>query len=293
MMLIGHEKQWNFFRARYESGQLAHAYLFTGKEGIGKKKFAKEFVKLINCRSEKKPCQKCANCLMIEKNGFPDLLMISEANKKDSVFGDGGEIKIKQVREAQNFLSYKSYYGSFKSLIVDDAEKMSQESQSCFLKTFEEPKGNTVLFLITSKPDILLGTIGSRCQTVKFFRPSNLPENQDKLEKEKTILKDLTSVVSLNLPEKFKYIKSINLKEQDALEILGVFQKYLRYLLLRKIGVIPEKKEADLYNQFPLKKDYTILKIKKIINLVEDINNRLIFTNVNPKLALEVLLIEI
>lgn len=124
-MVIGHKKQWEFLRNKSELNQLSHAYLFSGAKEIGKKTLAIEFVKLLNCLGEKKPCQKCVNCQMIEKNSFPDFRIITRKEGKS-------EIDISQIREIQNFLSYKSYYGSFKTVVVDNAEGMNQEAQSCF-----------------------------------------------------------------------------------------------------------------------------------------------------------------
>ena len=175
-MLIGHKKQWNFLKNKFENNQLSHAYLFTGADRIGKKAFATELVKLVSCNNQEKPCQKCFSCLSIEKGNFPDFKIIS---KKE----DKSEIEISQIREIQNFLSYKSYYGSFKVVLIDGAELLNQEAQSCLLKTLEEPKGQTILFLISSKPDMLLPTIFSRCQTMKFFKPKELPENAENLQK--------------------------------------------------------------------------------------------------------------
>jgi DNA polymerase III subunit delta' len=143
-MLVGHKKQWDFLKKKSGTNQLSHAYLFMGAKEIGKRMFAIEFAKLLNCLGEEKPhlrqgfggqaCGKCINCQSIEKNNFPDVKIIT---KKE----DKSEIDIAQIREVQNFLSYKSYYGSFKIVVVDDAEKMNLEAQSCFLKTLEEPKG--------------------------------------------------------------------------------------------------------------------------------------------------------
>src|SRR5439155_12638026 len=113
----------------------------------------------------------CQNCLAIEKGSYPDLLFIKSSNSQSSIKDevDKMEIDVAQVREAQNFLSYKSYYGGFKAVIVDDADRMNQEAQSCFLKTLEEPKGKTIIILNSSKPQILLQTITSRSQEIKFF----------------------------------------------------------------------------------------------------------------------------
>lgn len=244
-MLIGHKKQWDFLKKKFETNQLSHAYLFAGTREIGKKTFAKEFAELVDCK-------------------FPDLMIVEPE--------EGKEISIKKIREVQSFLAYKSYNGGFKIVIVDDAEKMNQEAQSCFLKTLEEPKGKTLLILISSKPDMLLPTIFSRCQTLKFFKPKDLPENPKRLKKEKEILSSLMPLMNSTLAEKFKYVKSIDFDQQDLGEILEVMQKYFRKQLLD---------------------DTLDKKARNILNLIEDINNKFIFTNVNPKLALEILLMEI
>lgn len=261
-MLIGHKKQREFLKNKFETGQLSHAYLFTGAREIGKKIFAVEFAEIIGCK-------------------FPDLLIVEPS--------EGKEIPIVKIKEVQNFLAYKSYNGGFKMVVVDDAEKMNQEAQSCFLKTLEEPKGKTLLILISSKPDMLLPTIISRCQTIKFFKPKG-PEgypaqNPERLKKNQKILKDLIPIINSGLADKFKYAKSINFEEQKISDILEVLQNYFRALLLSETGV--EKMSA------PVAKNYSVQKIKNIINLTEDINNRLLFTNASPKLALEILLMEL
>lgn len=244
-MLIGHKKQWEFLKNKHELNQLSHAYLFTGAKEIGKKTFAVEFANFIGCK-------------------FPDLKIVT---KKD----DKTEIDISQIREVQNFLAYKSYNGGPKIVIVDDAEKMNQEAQSCFLKTLEEPKPNTILILVTSSPDMLLQTIASRCQTLRFTRPKDLPANPEKVKKQQEILKELLTVINLDLAERFKYTKAIDFDKQSLGEILEVMQRYYRDILLA---------------------DYTQKKAIKILNLIEEISNKFLFTNVNEKLALEVLLME-
>jgi DNA polymerase III subunit delta' len=265
MIIFGHQKQREFFKKKFELNQLSHAYLFVGNKEIGKKTFAIELAELVGCK-------------------FPDLLIV----KPDQ----GKEISILKIREVQNFLAYKSYNGGFKIVIVDDAEKMNQEAQSCFLKTLEEPKGKTLLILISSKPDMLLPTITSRCQTIKFFRPKGLPLNSEKLKREQEILKDLLLVINSDLSDKFKYAKSLDFEQQKLSDILEVMQKYLRHLLFAETGVGKINEQENFFDETPHHKNYSVQKIKNIINLIEDINNKLLFTNANPKLALEILLIE-
>jgi len=255
-MIIGHKKQWEFLKNRFEANQLSHAYLFSGAREIGKKTFAIKFAEFIGCK-------------------FPDLKIVTKKEDKN-------EIDITQIREVQNFLAYKSYNGGWKIVIVDEAHLMNQESQSCFLKTLEEPKGQTLIILISSKHDILLPTIFSRCQTVKFSRFKGLPENSERKEKEQKILKELLPVINSTLADKFKYVKGLDFSSSggflegrenySATDILEVMQKYYRGLLLA---------------------DYSQKKVIKTLNLIEDINNKLMFTNANQKLALEILLMEI
>ena len=205
---------------------------------------------------------------------------------------DGKEIPISKIREVQNFLSYKSYYSSaYKSVIVDNAEKMNREAQSCFLKTLEEPKGKTLLILISSKPDMLLPTIFSRCQTIKFLGKPVL--SQAKIDEEKKLLHDLLDIACQGFSQKFKYVKSLDIEQQKLSDILEIFQKYLRYLLFLKIGA-GQLAEQEYFSDVPdVFKNYPVSKIKKIINLSEEINSKMIFANANPKLAMEILLMEL
>jgi DNA polymerase-3 subunit delta' len=258
-MVIGHKKQKEFLKKKFESEQLSHAYLFTGSNGIGKKTFALEFVESIGCK-------------------FPDLMMVEPDESK--------EISIKKIREVQNFLAYKSYNGGVKTVIVDQAEKMNAEAQNCFLKTLEEPKGNTLIILVSSKPDLFLPTIASRCQILKFFRPKDLPINSEKVRQEKETLEKLVPVINANLSEKFKYAKEFDFDNQDFGETLEILQRSFRDLLLEKAGAEASK------SVLPGKK-YSVSQVKNILNLIDSISNKLLFTNASPKLALEILLMEL
>ena len=216
---------------------------------------------------------------MIEGGIFTDLMVIkssdspsSKKNEKDMM-----EISIEQVRDSQNFLSFKSYYGNFKAVVVNNADRMTKDAQSCFLKTLEEPKGKTVIVLITSNPDLLLPTINSRCQQIKF---SNDLKSVMSIEDQK-ILQDLSRVINLDLAEKFNYAKNINLEEGNFNKILSMLQSYFRNELLSKLGI-------GEYSQ----KSYSIEKLKKIIKLIDKINHQSNTYNINQKLALEIILIE-
>ena len=182
------------------------------------------------------------------------------------------EIDIGQIRNVQSFLSYTSYYGGYKVVIIEHAERMNIESQHCFLKSLEEPKGKTLIILLCDKPDMVLPTISSRCQTITFFT-KNLRDIQ--------LPKELENVIHADLAEKFKYAKGVNLEGDYFNQMLDGLQQYFRNLLLGKIGVA--KAEEN---------DYSIEKLQKIITLLQSLSYQAKIYNINKKLALELLLME-
>ncbi|OGZ69017.1 MAG: hypothetical protein A3D35_02675 [Candidatus Staskawiczbacteria bacterium RIFCSPHIGHO2_02_FULL_34_9] len=268
MML--HQKQWNFLKDKFENNQFSHAYLFSGPKETGKTSFAKELVKLINRsipNGEK----------MIESGNFPDLKIIRSKDSKSSLENekDMMSIEIEQIRDVQDFLSLTTYYGNYKAVIVQDAERMTLEAENCFLKTLEEPKGKTIIILTSSKPNLLLQTVTSRCQEIRFFYNEKYEISKD----EELIIRNLEKVMNSSLAEKFQYTKNANLDSENFEKILMALRKHFRELMLDKIM----GKEVN----------YTISKIKNILELIEYINSQSYITNVNNKLALEVLLMEI
>jgi len=274
-----YQKQFDFLKHKFETGNLSHAYLFSGQEVESVKAFAREFVKFISKGVE-------GVAPAIEKEQFPDLLIIKSQNSKSSLKDkeDKQEIDVAQIRSAQDFLSYKPYYGSYKTVIIEHAERMNPEAQSCFLKTLEEPKGNTLILLISSKPDMLLNTIFSRCQQIKFFGGGK----QETLPQEQKMLQDLLKVINLDLAEKFIYAKNINLDGGNFIAILGVLERYFRQLMLFKIGAteVGQHLPSALQN-------YPVSKIQKILKLIGSIQVKALTSNVNPKLSLEIILMEV
>jgi len=134
---IGNDAAIARLRGILERRRPAHAYLFSGPEGVGKKKAATEFALALG-----------AKVTLIQR---PE---------------DKHEILIAQVHEVIRELTYTSASG--RALIFDDAHRMSEEAMNALLKTLEEPPDRTLLLLVTAVPDRLLGTIRSRCQTIHF-----------------------------------------------------------------------------------------------------------------------------
>lgn len=161
VMIEGHERPVAILKRALANNTLAHAYLFSGDEGIGKKLTALALAAAVNCpnRGFEGGCGSCSTCRKTLSGGHPDVSVLAP---------DGDEIKIDQIRQIQEVLALKPYEGAKKTLIVDFSERMNQSSSNAFLKTLEEPPGDALIILITSMPQSLLPTIRSRCQEVHF-----------------------------------------------------------------------------------------------------------------------------
>ncbi len=163
----GHEKSIRILQRAIANNALAHAYLFSGQAGIGKKKTAFALAAAVNCLNARPEggCGECPSCRKVDTLGHPDVHVL---------LPDGDEIKIDQIRQVQSDFALKPFEGTKKVLIVDNAESMNAASSNAFLKTLEEPPGDALIILITAMPQGLLPTIRSRCQEI-MFHP--LPRN--------------------------------------------------------------------------------------------------------------------
>jgi DNA polymerase-3 subunit delta' len=159
--IIGHGRPVGILKRAIQNDAVAHAYLFSGEQGIGKRLTAYAFAAALNCQAAGPAggCGVCSSCRKAASGSHPDIHLLSP---------DGAEIKIDQVRAAQSELSLKPFEGQKKVLIVDSAESMNDASQNAFLKTLEEPPGDALIVLISSMPQSFLPTIRSRCQELKF-----------------------------------------------------------------------------------------------------------------------------
>jgi DNA polymerase-3 subunit delta' len=163
--ITGQDRQIGILVQALEGKTLAHALLFTGIPGIGKTTTAYALAKALHCKTARNDfCDACISCKKIAQGTHPDLVLIEP---------EGDAIKINQIRKMQEQVSYTSYEGHHKIVLIDKAERMNIQSSNCLLKTLEEPPPHTVLILLTSVPYQLPSTVRSRCQRI-MFQP--LPE---------------------------------------------------------------------------------------------------------------------
>lgn len=156
--IAGHSGVISTIRRILGSGRIAHAYLLSGQEGIGKKKVATAFIEALFCgRCE--GCGECPSCRKLASGNHPDLHLLEP---------DGQFIKVDQVRALQKDLAYRPYEAPRKACIIDGADRFNQSSGNSLLKTLEEPPGNALMILLASTVDAVLPTIRSRCQQISL-----------------------------------------------------------------------------------------------------------------------------
>ena len=153
---------------------ISNAYIFYGPENIGKKESALRFIAEIirTNNSDLHAYEK------IKENNYPDYLKIeptyiskgnlinqSEIDKEKNQTNKP-IIRIEQIRNIKVFLGKKSIQSTKKFILIENADLLNESSSNCLLKTLEEPT-NGVFILLTSRLNLLLDTIISRCQTIR------------------------------------------------------------------------------------------------------------------------------
>ena len=166
--IAGHDRLLDLTAAAALRGTLPPSLIFAGPEGVGKRTAAVALAQLLNCaapvqatgRAAPDACGACASCTRIARGVHADVLVIEP--------GENGSIRIDAVREAIERAAYRPFEGRRRVVIVDSADAMVSEAQNALLKTLEEPPPASMFVLVTSRPDVLLITVRSRCQRLRF-----------------------------------------------------------------------------------------------------------------------------
>jgi DNA polymerase-3 subunit delta' len=176
--LVGHEEVTELLSRTAEKNRPAHAYLFSGREGIGKKRVAVIFACMLNCPDrEHDEDRTCSTCDRIVREKHPDVVVERP---------ERGIIRIEQVRAMRRFFRYAPVEARRRVMIVDDAHLMNRPAQNALLKTLEEPPPSSILILVSSKPSMMLPTVRSRCRRIRF-RPIPVGELAGLLERKRNL----------------------------------------------------------------------------------------------------------
>ncbi|MFH0852485.1 MAG: DNA polymerase III subunit delta' [bacterium] len=344
-MIIGHQKIIDFLSRSIKTGRMAHAYLFAGPPKVGKKIVAFEFIKALLCqnaadgsgaceRAERVSSHaerggKCRNCLLIEQGRHPDVLFVVPGGESSKAAINGEkeeeqvknkEIKIGQIRELQHQLNLTPFSATKKVIIIDEADKMTQEAANCLLKTLEEPPQKSLLILITSRPQALLATIVSRCQLIKFLpvkenliaeglkklgagndkkikqaarlsagRPGaavSLLNEDEAWQRQEKLVDDLKYLIKKDFSERFRYAQKMAQNTPEAQEALGQWLVWFRDQMLAGVGA---KNLTILEEKSGL---YPFSKICVLIKNIQETQRLLGESSFNARLILENLLLK-
>jgi DNA polymerase III subunit delta' len=180
------QKQWQQLQQQAREQRLPHALLLTGQAGLGKREFATQLARALLCKQPQTTGEACGVCdacqLLKVEHG------VDEANNKGTAVAHMGThpdclwlepeeadkaIKVDDVRELCAAMSLTSQFGGYKVAVINMADSMNINAANSLLKTLEEPSANSVLLLVSSRPQRLPITVRSRCQRISFYIPDD------------------------------------------------------------------------------------------------------------------------
>ncbi|HSE18919.1 MAG TPA: DNA polymerase III subunit delta' [Pyrinomonadaceae bacterium] len=196
--LTGNSRVKAVLKRMLVSDRLPGAMLFTGEEGIGKRLFALEIARALNCRTPKdhEACGVCSSCVRIRNLNYPtrddadEWAQIIWTNHPDVglVVAPRRVLRVEQMRQIEKEANFRPFEGKARVFLIDEADKLNDASANALLKVLEEPPRTSHLILITARPAMLLPTILSRCQMIRFS-PLTPDEIESHLVKNKIDLK--------------------------------------------------------------------------------------------------------
>lgn len=314
--IIGHEQNIEHLENAIENGQVSHAYIFNGEDGIGKMTMAKAFVKALLCES-KNSCGTCQSCIQIDSGNHPDVIYVTH---------EKAGITVDDIRDQVNQSVFvKPYSSDYKVYIIDEADKMNAAAQNALLKTIEEPPAYAVIILLSNNKESFLETIVSRCVVLNFgpLKESQVREYLNSHYDNMNGREDLAVSYSMgNIGKAKKVIESddfneqkdfclnlmANLEKWDIHEILlslkqmasykdyiydllDIMTIYYRDILILKVTGLPNK--TVFKEKFSVMKNQSIyLSFEGIDTIIKEIEKAKIRlkANVNFDVTLELLL---
>ncbi|MBI5731865.1 MAG: AAA family ATPase [Candidatus Magasanikbacteria bacterium] len=321
-MIIGHEAQMKFLRRSFAKETMAHAYLFVGSIGAGKKRAAEEVAGwLLGRKVEIKEGGTDFNVFFLDRGYDP------KSGKKRK------EISIEDIHRLRDYFNHHSLLGSPQVAIIDEADYLSRSASNALLKTLEEPRsGRGALILLASDENNLLSTVKSRCQIIRFnpvstkeiydgltkrgvARPqallaarlsANCPEaavrfSQDEDVKSfyQTETERFFSLQKGTLAERFQIVEGLFKEKEDHIEardalikILELWQVFWRdFLLARQEGMDELVKNINWLEKIKAgAKHYSLSKLVELIGRTQEAVKEL-RQNIHPRLIMENLIL--
>jgi DNA polymerase-3 subunit delta' len=320
--VYGHEWAANYLHKALLNQRLRQAYLMVGIPSIGKMQFARALAMALNCTHEdpiRRPCGECRSCRLVNSGNHPDMIY-SELDAST------GSLKIEVLRDVMKRLALRPYESRYRIAIIPDFDHAKGQAQDAILKTLEEPPDHAVILLLATSTEPILPTILSRCQKV-YLRPVPLDtlqdilvssygaapdqaqllarlsggrigwaidalRGEDILAKRDTALDLLEQILKSNRAVRFDLANNLSKDRAALLTLLELWQTYWRDILLNLENAPVKPCNSDRIDQ--IERMRMMMSADEALNAMKATQSlmRQLDTNVNVRLALEVLMLE-
>ncbi len=322
--VIGHRDPVRLLRRAVASGRPAHAYLFLGPPGVGKGTLARALVSALFCRApgpEGEPCGRCRECRALQEGRHPDLHLLRPPAGK-------ARLGIEGVREAIAEANRPPFQAPWQAFLFERAEALTPEAANALLKTLEEPPPRTLLLLCAPSPQDLLPTLVSRCAPVPLRpvpfellrtgleergipaeeaallaalaggvpgRALALAGDPGRLEARRAALDELRALLAAGVGGRIEAagrLEALFRKDPQALfERLRLWRSWWQDLLHLKVGTEGVLGNPDRREELEaVVGDLALTEIREALTALLE-GERHLRANVNPRLALEALLL--